>query len=424
MPKLPVVLSWSGGKDSSLALAALRASNEYDVVALLTSITSGYDRVSIHGVRRALVEAQAAAVGVPLVEVTLEPLSSNEAYEAAFIAALARVRGAFPDVQHIAFGDLYLADVRQYRERLVRAAGFEPLFPLWNRDTTILAREFITSGFQAVLVCVDTTQLPASFAGRQFDAQLLADLPATVDPCGEGGEFHTFVHAGPILQAPISIRVGETVLRDERFAFADLLPAPVPRELRTERLVLRSWQPGDAPELVPILEANAEHLGPWTPARATRAAPIVELEQRLSGFAENFAADREWRFAMFSRDDEKILGEISLFPRDTTGRVPFTNADRAELGYWIRADEAGRGMVAEGARAVLDMARATGKFSRIEIHCDARNTPSNAVAKRLGFVLTDNSSGDDCIYESITTRERADLRAIASSSLSRLSSSV
>jgi len=225
MTREPVVLSWSGGKDSALALAALRADPSYEVVALLTSITQGYDRVSIHGVRRALVEAQAAMLGLPLHEVVLQPSSSNEAYEAAFVDALERVRAEHADVRLLAFGDLFLADVREYRERLVHAAGHRAVFPLWSRDTAMLAREFITAGFRATLVCVDTQQLPTSFAGRDFDADLLDDLPPTADPCGEKGEFHTFVSAGPIFAAPIAIDVGEVVLRDERFAFCDLLPA-------------------------------------------------------------------------------------------------------------------------------------------------------------------------------------------------------
>lgn len=221
----PVALSWSGGKDSSLALAALRDDPRYEVVALLTSITSVYDRVSIHGVRRVLVEAQALALGLPLFEVRLEPHSSNEAYEAAFLAALARLRAAHPLVRRVAFGDLYLADVRAYRERLLAAAGLDALFPIWGRDTRTLAREFVAAGFGAHLVCVDTTQLPASFAGRPFDADLLAALPAGVDPCGEGGEFHTFVSAGPIFASPIAVAPGDMVLREERFAYRDLLPA-------------------------------------------------------------------------------------------------------------------------------------------------------------------------------------------------------
>jgi uncharacterized protein (TIGR00290 family) len=222
-----VVLSWSGGKDSNLALAALRADERYEVVGLLTSITTGYDRVSIHGVRRELVEAQAVAVGLPLFEVTLEPASSNDEYEAAFASALARVRLTAPGVELIAFGDLYLEDVRAYRERLLASAGLEPLFPLWHRDTALLAAEFIEAGFRAVLACVDTTQLAASFAGRTFDSALLAELPGSVDPCGEGGEFHTFVWDGPNFRSPLPVSVGEIVLRDERFAFADLIPGGV-----------------------------------------------------------------------------------------------------------------------------------------------------------------------------------------------------
>ena len=223
MTREPVILSWSGGKDSSLALAALRADPRYEVVALLTSITRGYDRVSIHGVRRGLVEAQAVAAGLPLHEIVLQPACSNAMYEAAFLEALARIRAAYPDVRRLAFGDLYLADVRAYRERLVGEAGYEAIFPLWGRDTKLLAAEFIASGYSAHLVCVDTTVLPASFAGRTFDDRLLAELPATVDPCGERGEFHTFVFAGPVLSEPIPVRLGEVVLRDERFAFCDLL---------------------------------------------------------------------------------------------------------------------------------------------------------------------------------------------------------
>jgi len=157
--------------------------------------------------------------------------------------------------------------------------------------------------------------------------------------------------------------------------------------VHTERLVLRSWQPEDAAELAPILMANDARLSPWTPARATGVATVTELETRLADFAENFSNDRQWRFAMIARDDRKILGELSLFPRDANDRVPFADADRAEMGYWIRSDEAGRGLVTEAARAVLDVAAATGKFSHLEIRCDPRNVPSNAVAQRLGFVL-------------------------------------
>jgi uncharacterized protein (TIGR00290 family) len=220
-----IVLSWSGGKDSSLALAALRSDARFNVVGLMTSITREYDRVSIHGVRRSLLEAQARSIGLPLFEVTLGAASSNEAYEEAFRQGVAAFRSVHRDVRHMAFGDLFLADVRAYRERQMAAIGMTPVFPIWGRDTAQLAREFIASGYEAHLVCVDTQQLAAEFAGRAFDASLLRDLPATVDPCGENGEFHTFVSRGPIFQEPIDVDVGELVLRDNRFAYRDLIPA-------------------------------------------------------------------------------------------------------------------------------------------------------------------------------------------------------
>lgn len=225
MPETPIALSWSGGKDSCLALAALRLSREFSPVALLTSVTREYDRVSIHGVRRELLLQQADAVGLPLFEIALQPMSTNEAYEAAFLRAVDELSRAMPGVMHLAFGDLFLEDVRAYRERLLQATALRAAFPLWGRDTGGLAREFIDRGFVAHLVCVDTTQLPATFAGRRFDDELLRDLPASVDPCGERGEFHTFVSDGPIFAAPVAFDVGETVLRDGRFAYCDLLPA-------------------------------------------------------------------------------------------------------------------------------------------------------------------------------------------------------
>lgn len=219
----PIVLSWSGGKDSALALAALNESKDFEPVALLTSVTRGYDRVSVHGVRRTLLVAQAERIGLPLVEISLEQNSSNEAYEAAFMRALDEISVRWPTVTHIAFGDLFLQDVREYRERLLAATKFKPVFPIWGRDTSELAREFIGRGFAARLVCVDTTQLDASFAGRNFDAELLADLPPSIDPCGERGEFHTFVSGGPIFAASVPCDSGERVLRENRFMYCDLL---------------------------------------------------------------------------------------------------------------------------------------------------------------------------------------------------------
>jgi uncharacterized protein (TIGR00290 family) len=221
-----VILSWSGGKDSALALHALQQDPTVEVVGLLTTVTAEYDRVSIHGVRRSLLHAQSAALGLPLFESWLAPASSNEAYEAAFHAALAEVRRELPDAKHIAFGDLFLEDVRAYRERLLADSGWTPLFPIWGKNTNALAHRFIDEGFEARLVCVDTTQLDGAFAGCAFDAKFLSDLPATVDPCGERGEFHTFVSGGPPFRQAIPYECGERVLRDGRFMFCDLVRAP------------------------------------------------------------------------------------------------------------------------------------------------------------------------------------------------------
>ena len=223
---ISVLLSWSGGKDSALAHAALVSDPDIQVVGLLTSVTLGYDRVSIHGVRRALLDAQARALGLPLTEIMLEPDCSNDAYETAFHAALAGARQRHPEVTGVAFGDLFLEDVRQYRERLLAGSGLTPLFPLWGQPTQALAERCCDTGIEARLVCVDTTQLAAAFVGRRYDRHLLADLPAAVDPCGERGEFHTFVANGPGFAAAIPYTVGEVVRRGagDRFAYCDLVP--------------------------------------------------------------------------------------------------------------------------------------------------------------------------------------------------------
>lgn len=219
------MLSWSGGKDSALALAALRADPRFDVVALLTTVTEEYDRISIHGVRRSLLDQQVRSLGLPLHQIVLQPNASNESYDAAVARALADLRIRYPDVRRIAYGDLFLEDVRRYREARLPPLGFEGLFPIWGRTTSELADEFIDAGFEARLVCVDTTQLDAAFAGRTFDRALLADLPPSVDRCGERGEFHTFVAAGPGFAHRIDYTVGERLLRDGRFMYCDLVPA-------------------------------------------------------------------------------------------------------------------------------------------------------------------------------------------------------
>jgi len=218
-----VILSWSGGKDSALALARLLDDPSIDVAGLMTTVTPAYDRVSIHGVRRSLLRAQAGSLGLPLYEIELEPVSSNEAYERAFEAAAGRLKTAMPEVDTLVFGDIFLEDVRAYREKLAAATGFKVRFPLWGESTRDLADEVVIRSISARLVCVDTMVLPATFSGRIYDASLIADLPGGIDPCGENGEFHTFVSDGPGFRTPVEYAVGEVVLRDRRFAYCDLL---------------------------------------------------------------------------------------------------------------------------------------------------------------------------------------------------------
>lgn len=215
-----LALSWSGGKDSALALWVIRQERGLNPGALITTVTDAYARVSMHGVRRELLARQAAAAGVALVEVEIPVGCTNDLYEHRMAQAWAS--GVLHEIEAVAFGDLFLEDVRAYREARLAAAGKQALFPLWHRDTANLARQFIAAGFEAILVCVDPGRLHPSFAGRRFDEALLDDLPRDVDPCGENGEFHTFVRAGPILSEPIALEVGETVERDG-FIFSDLV---------------------------------------------------------------------------------------------------------------------------------------------------------------------------------------------------------
>ncbi len=216
-----VLFCWSGGKDSAMALHALRAAGDCRIAALLTTITEEYDRISMHGVRRALLERQAESLGLPLHPVLIPPQCINAIYEERMKEALAMhfARG----VRRVAFGDIFLEDLRVYREKNLAQIGMQALFPIWKRDTRELAREFVRLGFRAITVCVDPRVLDASFAGRELEASFFADLPPGVDPCGENGEFHTFVFDGPVFKTPIAIRVGEKVLRDG-FCFCDLMP--------------------------------------------------------------------------------------------------------------------------------------------------------------------------------------------------------
>jgi uncharacterized protein (TIGR00290 family) len=215
-----ILLSWSSGKDSAWSLHVLRQRGEYEVVGLLTTFNEGAGRVAMHAVRRELVERQAATAGLPLWAVPLPWPGSNEQYESLMGRACAKA--VAEDIEGIAFGDLFLEDVREYRERQMKGTGLRPIFPVWGMPTRALAEEMIASGTRAKLTCIDTGKLDRCFAGREFDEALLSALPAGVDPCGERGEFHSFVYAGPMLNGVVPVSVGETVVRDQ-FVFADLI---------------------------------------------------------------------------------------------------------------------------------------------------------------------------------------------------------
>ena len=217
-----VIMSWSGGKDSAMALYTILGAGQYAVAALLTTVTEGYDRISMHGVRRSLLEEQSRSLDIPVEKIYISQKSSNEEYEARLKEKLLfyRQRG----VSSVVIGDIFLEDLRKYREENLAKIGMQGIFPLWKRDTRELARTFINLGFRAVITCVDTQHLGREFAGREFDQQFLSDLPPRVDPCGENGEFHSFVYDGHIFQRPITHQKGEIVLRDSRFCYCDLLP--------------------------------------------------------------------------------------------------------------------------------------------------------------------------------------------------------
>ena len=238
---IPVVMSWSGGKDSAMALREVRRAGTYTVVALLTSVSEEYRRISHHGVREALLEEQADAIGIPLHKVYLPSSDgrpcTNETYEQIMGDVMAAYKAQ--GIETVAFGDLFLEDLRAYRERNLAKAEMRGLFPLWKRDTTELAREVIALGFKSYLSCVEGKVGPG-FAGRPYDLDLLAALPPGTDPCGEYGEFHTFVYDGPIFRRPVTVSVGDIVMRDGRH-YADLLPEPSAR--RT---------PSEAPAMPPV----------------------------------------------------------------------------------------------------------------------------------------------------------------------------
>jgi uncharacterized protein (TIGR00290 family) len=221
MSKEKVILCWSGGKDCCLALRALRRSSDYEVAALVTTCIEGSDRVSAHGVRQELLEQQAHSLELPLVRVTISPNASNAEYEArmnSFFSAFKQ-----QGIRKVAFGDLFLEDIRRYRDQMLAKIQMEAIYPVWTHETKSLAETFIEDGFKAVLVCVNQRALDATFAGRAYDSSLLRDLPSTVDPCGENGEFHTFVFDGPLLKKRVRWTAGQCLSRDG-FHFSDLHP--------------------------------------------------------------------------------------------------------------------------------------------------------------------------------------------------------
>lgn len=225
-----IIFTWSGGKDSALALYELQKSRKYEITALLTTVTADYDRVSMHGVRNVLLEQQVKSLGIHLEKIQISKDSSNEEYEEKMSATLKLYREK--GVSTVAFGDIFLDDLRKYREDQLSKVGLKGLFPLWKRDTEDLAFKFIELGFKAVISCVDSESLDKSFAGRVFDKQFLSELPDSVNPCGENGEFHSFVFDGPIFREKIPYEEGEVILRNKRFYYCDLIP-PQKSSLKT-----------------------------------------------------------------------------------------------------------------------------------------------------------------------------------------------
>jgi uncharacterized protein (TIGR00290 family) len=218
---VPVVFSWSGGKDSAMALHSVLRNPDYQVLSLLTTVTEEYERISMHGVRSELLRRQADSMGLPVEEVRIPPQCPNSIYETRMAEAVLRFRER--GIIHFAFGDIFLEDLRAYREEKLLRANVSALFPIWKVDTRGLAARFVKDGFRAIVVCVDPRKLDKSFAGRELDATFFRDLPPSVDPCGENGEYHTFVFDGPIFRSPVPVQIGQVVERDS-FVFCDLLP--------------------------------------------------------------------------------------------------------------------------------------------------------------------------------------------------------
>lgn len=217
-----ILFAWSSGKDSAMALYKLMQSRDYDIISMITTVTEGYNRVSMHGSPIILLEEQAKSIGLPLEKIVISKQSSNEEYESKMKEVLEKY---LPQgLEGVAFGDIFLEDVREYRENNLKKVNLKGIYPIWGENSVDLAHKFINNGFKAIITCVDTEQLDASFCGRLYDRNFLNDLPEGVDPCGENGEFHSFAFEGPIFKAPVKFSKGEIVLRDNRYKYCDLIP--------------------------------------------------------------------------------------------------------------------------------------------------------------------------------------------------------
>jgi uncharacterized protein (TIGR00290 family) len=254
-----VLLGWSGGKDSAMALYELQMTHNYKISALLTTITEDYDRISMHGVRQILLEQQANSLGFPLEKVFISKNASNEEYESKMREVLAKYLEA--GISSVVFGDIFLEDVREYREHNLAKIGMKGIFPIWGRDTTELAHTFIDLGFKAVITCVDSNILDKRFVGKIYNKQFLRELPSNVDPCGENGEFHSFVYDGPIFREKILFSIRDIVLRDNRFYFCDLIPL--------QRSVLATSDNIGYTKSIPNLGEQSELYGPETLGNVT-----------------------------------------------------------------------------------------------------------------------------------------------------------
>jgi uncharacterized protein (TIGR00290 family) len=365
----PVWLWWSSGKDSAWALHALRAAG-IPVGALVTTVNRAFDRVAMHAVRAELVRRQAAAAGLPLHVVEIPNPCSNAEYEAAFGGAVAAARRA--GAGGMAFGDLFLGDVRAYRESLLEGTGLDAVFPLWGRETGALAREMIAGGLRAVVTCVDPKQVPEALCGRAWDAALLTELPASADPCGERGEFHTFAWDGPMFTSAIPVRVGERVVRDG-FVFADLAPADPP--------AIRDYDPArDAGALHACfveLQDYERALEPAQPPGAEAAAPYLEVL---------FTRCAEWNGRIFVGElAGRVVGFTAVHaavPHDEPDDPPGPYALVSDLVVLPEARRTGLG------RALLERAEAYARAEGarlLRLDVLVRNEAARALYARAGF---------------------------------------